>query len=400
MKISALYDKTPSTGYGRMAAEIVNALEGMGIEVVDYNEKDKNPYVLFMVPPHRPEGWWKGQQTILLTMWESTELALEHLTTVPLFDTVLVPSDQNLEIFGAIHPNTKRFSLGANYDQWHFTERPKTEPFTVLTSGKGGRRKGIDISIKVFKRFRDEIVKRGYPHPRLIIKSGVTLGNPDPDIVLLDGEVSAEEEIKIFEQAHVYLGLARGEGWGMIPHQAIAQGIPTILSNAHGHKGFSQYGLRVSCGYIKAETEIVGRSGDWWEPNEDEAYETLLDVFLHYADYADIAEFNAYKIEEDLTWEKTAEQIVAALKPEQEVTDEWIVCPQIYLELKVTQPIDCSIAGTTFNFRPGNSYSVTADVKRVIYDSGMLDPACIDPAELAHYKALPAARPIDEGIPA
>ena len=186
----------------------------------------------------------------------------------------------------------------------------------------------------------------------------------------------------------------------MIPHQAIAQGIPTILSDAHGHKGFSQYGLRVSCGHVRAETEIVGRSGDWWEPSEDEAYETLLDVFLHYAEYAEIAEVNSQLIQEDLTWENAAMQIVSILKPEQEVTDEWIVCPQIYLGLKVTHPIDCSIAGTNFAFRPGKSYSVTADVKRVIYDSGMLDPSCIDPSELAHYKALPADRPIDEGLTA
>ena len=112
MKISALYDHNVLTGYGRMSHEIVAALRRKGVEVVDYKEDDKSPYVLFMCPPHRPEGWWKGQHTTLLTMWESTELAMEHLTVVPLFDQVLVPSQQNLEMFGRVNPHTSLFNLG------------------------------------------------------------------------------------------------------------------------------------------------------------------------------------------------------------------------------------------------------------------------------------------------
>ena len=405
MKVSALYDHNVLTGYGRMSHEIVAALRRKGVEVVDYKEDDKSPYVLFMCPPHRPEGWWKGQHTTLLTMWESTELAMEHLTVVPLFDQVLVPSQQNLEMFGRVNPHTSLFNLGCNYDEWNYVPRTYSDPFTIITGGKGGRRKGIDITIKVFKRFRHRQKSLGFPAPRLVIKADVTLSQNDPDIIIVTDRMSADEEADLYASAHVCFALSRGEGWGMIPHQTIAQGTPTVLSEAHGHVGFSHYGFGVSCGFTPAETEIVGRSGDWWEPSEDEAYEWLCQIHDHYDDYLSIAATNADEIKDDLTWDKAAQTIIDSLPRPKRVTDQWVTCPQTYLTLRVTQPFACNIGPKDYHFLPGQEYAVTADVKRVIYDAGYMDLTCLDPYEKALYEGTNrrhldgiSAENIDEGV--
>ena len=388
MRIQALIPPDRSSGYGRMAHEIVAALERAGVTVDPYDLKDKNPapYVIFMCPPQRPENWYEGQHVSLLTMWESTELAFEHLAVLPLFDNILVPSQQNLEMFSQVNENTHKITLGLDQKVWKYTERKYSDPFTVITAGMGARRKGFDVSLKVFKRFKKIIEDEGYPTPRLIIKAKVNLSNPDPSIIVLDERLTDKEEAELYAGAHVYLGLSRGEGWGMIPHQTIAQGMPTILTDAHGHAEFSKYGIGISHGYCKAENEIVGRTGEWWEPDEEEALLALLDVFRNYDRHLEQAKVNAEKIKE-FTWDRTAKEILATLpkKPDNLPVGELIHAPQSRLTLRVTKPIACNIGAGTYDFKPGQDYQVTSDVKRVLYDAGYVDPSCVDKYEKAIY---------------
>lgn len=392
MKIAAHYDHSPVTGYGRMSTEIVAALQRAGVEVLDGPDPTVE-HVLFMTPPHRPEGWYKGQKTTLLSMWETTELAFEHNASLPLFDTVIVPSEQNREMFGAVNPNTYFVPLGCDYDQWQYIERQYSDPFTIITAGQGGRRKGIDIAIRVFKRFRDIIKTSGYPSPRLLIKSVVTLENPDPNIIVLDAPMTAEEELNFYKSGHVYLGLSRGEGWGMIPHQTIAQGMPTILSNAHGHASFARFGLGVNCGFMEAENGVWGRNGNWWAPDEDQALDHLLNVFYSYDQHLEAAKINAEGIRKEFTWDRTAAGILEHMtsSPDFEA-GEWIECPQRYLTLRVNQYCECTIAGNMHTFIPGNDYAVTADVKRVLYDAGFVDESCLDRAEKGFLERTSAGK--------
>lgn len=385
-------------GYGRMANEIRAALERQGVEVVDHTRDDKSPYVLFMCPAHRPEGWWEGQSINLLTMWETTGLAADHLVALPVFDKILVPSEQNREMFAKSNPNTAKFTLGCDYDTWSITPHVMSDPFTVITAGKGGRRKGIDVSIKVFRRFSNYMIAKGYPRPRLIIKSEVNLSKKYDDIVVVDEVLSEEDEYKLYASAHVYLGLSRGEGWGMIPHQTIAQGKPTILTDAHGHAEFSKYGLGIGWRPMKAETEILGRAGEWWDPSEDQAFDTLVAVFEDYDRYVNLFKKHAQGIRE-FTWDRTAKEIIENLAEPGEITGKWIQCPQTYLSLQVKTKVGCNIAGKSHSFVPGRRYNVTADVKRIIHDAGYLDPACIDPFEKAIYEK-PRPSNIDEGFAA
>lgn len=409
MRIQVYSPGIPHTGYGRMGFAIIDALERNGAEirlVNDYAAKipDPAPNVLFMCPPQRPAGWYDGQRVSILTMWESSELAFEHLTTVPVFDQVFVPSKQNLELFGAVNDNTHLISLGCDYGVWNPTPRKPQRPFTVFTGGKGAHRKGFDITLKVFRRFSDRVQAQGHPAPRLIIRGAANLSKRYEDVHVMDDYISDEEEATLFEEAHVYMGLSRGEGWGMIPHQTIAQGIPTILTDAHGHAEFSHYGIGVPWHETTSLTDVVGRSGYWWEADEDAAYEALCNVYDNYEIECRKAMLNAEMIREDLTWDKTAKQILSHMSNEKFFSPgEWQYCPQYLLRVKVTQALDCFIGGTEHSFRPGKEYEVTADVKRVLYDANCLDPSCIDAQERAIYKKLgtidvvPGTAILDEG---
>ena len=402
MKIAISRPGDAVTGYGRMATEIVHALKHRGIEVTDYDPNDNTPtHLIFTSSPLRPQGWYKHQHVSLLTMWETTQLPHEFIAPLPLFDQLIVPSQQNFELFSKYNPNVTRINLGVNYKEWKYTPR-KDGVFTVITGGKGGRRKGIDIAIKVFRRFQAELAKHGYPAARLIIKSDVQLQKPSDDIIVLDESLLAKDEIKLYEQAHVGLYLSRGEGWGMIPHQTIAQGIPTILTDAHGHVGFSHYGIGVKWHHIPAENDIFGTgiNGSWWEADEDDALDALLQCFKNYEAHLQVAKFAAELCRKNLTWDATAKQILASL-PDNEsiISTEWVECPQLKVPLKVNQKTSCTIGGKEFTFQPGFEYQVVPDVRRVIHSAGFLDMSCLDLFEMSKL-GTPRTRYIDEGIAA
>jgi hypothetical protein len=171
----------------------------------------------------------------------------------------------------------------------------------------------------------------------------------------------------------------------MIPHQTIAQGCPTILTDAAGHAEFSHYGIPVPWHEVPAINEIVGRSGSWWEPDFAEAFSLLMDVYERYPAYAAHALKGAEGIRE-FTWDRTAKEILEAVGSEsRQVSDEWVECPQLYLSIRVLRPLSCTIGPSSYSFVPGKEYNVSADVKRVLYDSGYLDPECVDPWEKATY---------------
>ena len=398
MKLAIYGSNARELGYGRMANEIRSAITRQGVEIIDYGDNAKASHVLFITHPSRPGGWYEGQSTTIFTMWETTELAFDHLTSLPFFEKILVPCEANREIFSRVHENVSVVPLGCDYERYFPIKRTLSHPFTVITGGKGPRRKGFDMAYRVFNDFSKWVSEQGYQKPRLIIKGDATLSRHHDDIIVVKETLTPEDEAKMYASAHVYLGLSRGEGWGMIPHQTIAQACPTILTDAAGHAEFSKYGIPLSWHPVEAINEIVGRSGNWWEPDEEEALEALKSVFSNYEFHSKRAMENADKILE-FNWDRTATEILENLPEPGKLTGKWVEFPKAYLSLKVLRPLDCNIGAEVHSFRPGTEYNVTADVKRVIYDAGYLDPACIDPFEKAIYEK-PRPSNIDEGFAA
>ena len=381
-----------------MANEIRAAIARQGVEVLEYPKHDQATHVLFITHPSRPPGWYKNQSVTLFSMWETTQLPFEHLTSVPLYDKILVPCQTNKELFEQVNPNVSVVPLGCDYDLWSITPHVMSHPFTVITGGAGSLRKGFDASFRVFTKFSDWVEKMGHPSPRLIIKGTANLSSPRDNITVVTERLSAEDEKALYDTAHVYLGLSRGEGWGMIPHQTIASGKPTILTDAAGHAEFSQYGIPIPWHPMESVNEIVGRSGDWWSPDEDVALDALKEVFLDYPLFAERAANSAEGIHE-FTWDRTATEILNNLPDQKGEIGEWVDCPQTLLAMFVVKPCEANIGGQAFRFQPGVQYNVTADVKRVMYDAGFVDPACLDPFEKA-ILSNPTPKNIDEGFAA
>lgn len=368
-------------GYGRMGHYIKSGLEARGYDThqIDPGKTAPVPPVaLFVTTPTHVKGWWEGQHSVIFTMWETTLIPPTFAESLNAFDLVLVPSHFNLELFGRYHGNVKRVPLGIDPDIWDHRERSDPDPFVFFTAGFGSR-KGNDLSLKAFQRVRDEIVARGQRPPRLVMRSKWKV-DPDPDIAVINYHVSDDEEVELYSRAHCYLGPSRGEGWGLMPLQAIAQGCPTILTDAHGHADFAHLGIGIPAGHSKADYQIWGDVGNWWEPDLDALADRMLWVHDHFDQAKTQAKDNA-PLAAQMSWDATVEALVEAIGPVMNAApveaQTWTVPEHDLYRIVVNKNLDCEIGGIGYHFVTGAETFEPADVKRILFEAGYLDPVCI-----------------------
>ena len=401
--LNLLYVHSKELGYGRMGTCLAEAIERSGVDVFDDLPNPQNSgaqkfiphtngrsaiagHVSWLSTPGHYRGHWKGQTTSLLSMWESNLLPEPFRESLDVFDTIIVPSQQNKELFSRYHKNVKYVPLGIDPTEWFPMVRPTLdEPhFTFLISG-GGQRKGSDLVIAAFRKVFDGRVPDG-PAPRLFVHSAKASEFPqDERIHLITGKLNDEEERALYAMAHCYVQPSRGEGFGMRPLQAIAQGCPTIATNAHGHAAYGDF-ITYPLGWTLQETPPQsfhhGPAGSWWEPDFDELCEAMEDVYLNYEVALGAARSNAQQVAQQFTWDETARRYLDAIGRDQlELPDvepiEWIEPTQRRYLVRVNSTRFFEVGGMQYLLEPRKDYWEPADVKRVLFDGGHLDLSCL-----------------------
>src|ERR1039458_9405094 len=170
MRTNLLYVHSSDIGYGRFGLSVASALRRAGVEVFDDLPNPEESGAMKFIPhaggqsgvcsnvtwlatPGHYRGHWKGQRTSLWSMWESSLLPEPFRECLDAFEQVIVPSEQNQELFGRYHKNVAYVPLGIDPTQWFPTPRPTLDEdhFTFLISG-GGHRKGSELVINAFKK--------------------------------------------------------------------------------------------------------------------------------------------------------------------------------------------------------------------------------------------------------
>lgn len=395
-ELNLLYVHSESMGYGRMGVYLAREIERLGISVYDHlpgqtdfgsMEFDKpghskvcNLACWVSVPSHA-KGWVEGQHTACYTMWEANRLPESFRENMHEFDTIIVPSYQNLEMFSAYHDNVHFIPLGFDPDLWHYQPvSPPEDEFRFLIGGSGPR-KGTDLAFKAFKKVFKTYPKDG-PVPILQMKN--PRGEPQfagfDRVQMIPGKIPAQAEVDLYADAHCYLQPSRGEGFGLQPLQAIATGRPTILTAAHGHDAFAHLGYGLDSTLVPAAYFLHGHAGEWWEPDLDQLCEYMEYVFNNYEDAAALAQDNAEKAKE-FTWAKMAERFVGLLGEHMvpySGSGKWHDADTKRYHVRVFQPWKAEVAGTHYYFEPGKDYWEPADIKRILFDSNKLDPSCLN----------------------
>jgi glycosyltransferase involved in cell wall biosynthesis len=310
-------------------------------------------------------------------MYESDTLPCGLHENIHEFEAVLVPSRQCVEMFSRVHPHVFQVPLGISPTEWPQEERPPFDGFFNVFMPGQGQRKGTDVAFRVFQTAFPKNVKFD-PEPHLLIKGILDDGFSDERMEKRLGVISTDEERTFYRAAHVSLNLSRGEGWGLMPMQSISMGIPTILSNAHGHAEFAYLGLGVPCTKVPAGVFLYGDSGQWWEPDFDTAVDLLRDVYHNYDAHRELARRNALACHEEFSWDRSAQALMAVVGDSDFIPRglPYYATARLFL-LRVTRYVDPAIAGVHYEFERNHDYYVPADVRRVLQDAGYLEESCL-----------------------
>jgi hypothetical protein len=377
-------------GYGTFGANLAKGLQDIGVDtwLPEYGKygaevPDDHQTVVWASLPGHARGGWVGQRTVSYTMWETLRLPEGMRAFLHNFEQVVVPNDSNVELFGQYHPNVAKVPLGYDAEVW--TYQPPPEPadtFRFLFCGAGAAeksRKGSDVAIVAFaKAFPDWQTMD--PSPRLVVKCLRDGPRPAGFIELHAGRWPIGQVVDLYRTCHAMVLPSRGEGWGYHPQQAVACGLPAIVSEIPGHMeyatapGFATVPVSTS----EAAPFIQGDAGRWWEPDVDTTVDALRDVYRNYERWLDAAEVGGDVMRSRFTHRHMAQALVDTIGHDHLTGagfGSWRKFTERLYPVEVTRNLskyDCNVGDNSYELHVGARYWLPAHVRQVLSDAGYL----------------------------
>jgi glycosyltransferase involved in cell wall biosynthesis len=324
------------TGYGLHACQICTDLVELGVDVrlaptrlsetfVGVPETIRQRFIsansghqweLVLHPPtYKPP---QNGRIVYFTMWETTRLSPLAVTNLNQAELVLVPCRWNAVCFrasGVTRP-IQVIPLGINTSVFRYAPMDVTGPCIF---GAGGRladsdpkRKRVDDVIELFQE--------AFP----VESDALLYLKVFPDCELPDVSDSRVRIIRKYyteaEMAAWYRGLtcfvstARAEGWGLMPHQALATGRPVITA-AYG--GVAEYfdasiGYEIPYDIVPADGRFAGL-GMWSQPDRTAIVSAMRRVYRDRLEAAELGRAGAGRLKR-LSWQNANRELLAALQ--------------------------------------------------------------------------------------
>lgn len=300
-----------STGFGYAGFNIVTSLQALGHKVT-FNDPTAEVQLMFTQPPAFQD--FNGLN-IGYTPWESTKVPDEWLPGFAHCNQFWATSHLNKEWYESqgITVN-KVYPHGINHD-WTPKHRKRRRKFRILHIGGPAPRKSGQLVLNTFiKLFEDNdnviltIKSDGPTDMRYDPNIPGVLHRPDyfPNVNVIERVLDDDELISLFHQHDLLIYPSYGEGFGFIPLQALATGMPVIFNTTWAeYKEFS-VGLDLRDRLVKSPWPHM-HPGQMLEPNKDDLEKQMLEAYYNYQKYADKAFEQAPELHEKFDWVNVTE---------------------------------------------------------------------------------------------
>jgi len=193
-----------------------------------------------------------------------------------------------------------------------------------------------------------------------------------PNVVVHDQWMTVEDEADLVRSVDGFISVSRGEGFGLMPLQAISAGVPTIVSDAHGHREFSDLAThRIPTRLVPTNKGQWQNVGDWDEPDHEAVAEAIKDLYNNRDRYRQQAETHAGETAA-FNWGASADQLLHAAKPtERRVSGGWEPLEPT-CEIEVRRRVKADIGKHHVDLHPGVKYRVFLNIRNVLKESGAL----------------------------
>ncbi len=249
--------------------------------VVGEGEHPDLPKMVLM-SPYEPRFSKYVQGAIAFTMWESTRIPKRIANQLNRAQSIIVPSEWNIHLFSASGVNAPMYRVPYGVDTSVFkpVERKRNNNFVYLAGGRGecgGLRKNLDMVVNAFEQLNGNC-----PNTELWIKSFPdedvdNRGNPK--IKVIRDFLTEEELANLYAKADCFISLSSSEGWGWMPHEAMAVGRPCIAPRFSGMSDYFDdyvgYCVDYDCVRSKGIYDDFAHGSVWAQPRMESVIEEM-----------------------------------------------------------------------------------------------------------------------------
>lgn len=308
---------TLANGYGYAGFKMVTSLQKLG-HSVPFGDDSAPVEIAFNQPDHQT---WSGTKAyrIQYTPWESTALHPGWLEGFCEADEVWTPSPLIAKWFNeaGVDRDIRVYEHGVD-PIWRPRRRRASDKIRFLHHGEPAPRKGGQMALDAFRAAfgdRDDVhltfKAHSYSAMRVRDSQGSILGLPHimyDNVSFFNQEFDLETQLIPMYQMHdVMVYPSYGEGFGLIPLQAMATGAITICTEAWApYSRFLLDGCKLQ--------SVLGDSpwqelhpGKLFHPNFDHLVETYRYVYDNIDKLREQAYANSFRVHKEYDWLKLTE---------------------------------------------------------------------------------------------
>lgn len=309
-----LYLHSGSINKGHAAA--LTSAPGSPFHATDFTEGDQGRGVVFCNPAETPEVSRELADSLLYTFWELDTLPPELAAHLRRFRGVAVPSTYVAEVFQRAGVQASVIPHGVNLDVW----RPNplgVRALNFIAVAYDHPRKNLDGLVSAFhaafpEAGDDSVPVRRRPTMTMKVHGDAARARrlEGPGITVVTDTFAPDKLAEMVRWHDWFVLPSRAEGFCVAALEAMAAGVPVIMTNATGHLDFVQHlhnGL-----LIPAERCPATPWGNWFEPDREELVRTLRYAMRGVETYAEMST-RARLTAEKYPWSRTVRLLAEAL---------------------------------------------------------------------------------------
>lgn len=276
-----------------------------------------------MIWHDQPRDQWLDspfKKNIAIVPFETTRIPRSWVHKLNNFDALFVPCEQNIQMMrdSGVKVPIELIHWGVDSTKYYPVERPEDGIFTFGHMGALSIRKGTDLLVQAFlEAFPTE------KDVRLICKSSqptYRFGVQDRRVVVhLDHWTHEEMLNQFFKQVDCFVFPTRGEGFGLTPLEAMATGIPAIVT---GWSGPMEY-MTPETGWLLDYKMVPAKDfseklykedcGDWAEPSKADLIAKMRYAYEHQDEVKAKGKAAAEHVKQNWLWQDKIKMYESAL---------------------------------------------------------------------------------------